>query len=140
MFTLYTLLLTLHILAVIAWFGTGLALFVLSRRVTAETEPFFTDHARWLGSKWFPATAGAAALTGIGLWIDGPWELGTTWIWIAVAGWVVTGVLATTQMDPAVGRWHGGDRTAAAKVRLLAQIDLALMTLIVADMVMKPGA
>ena len=102
MLDLYTVLLTVHILSVIAWFGTGMAVYVLSRRITPESRPFFTEHARWLGTKWFPATSGVAALSGIGLWIDGPWELGTVWIWIAVAGWVATGILATRVMEPAI--------------------------------------
>ena len=140
MLDLYTLLLTLHILAVVAWLGTGLAMVTFSSRVTAANEAVLTEHYSWLGAKWFPIASGLAALTGIGLWIDGPWELGTAWIIIAVVGWIASAIIGATQLDPAVRKWHEGDQAAASRFRQLARVDLTVLTLVVADMVIKPFA
>ncbi len=39
-----------------------------------------------------------------------------------------------------VRKWHEGDQAAAAHFRQLARVDLTVLTLVVADMVIKPFA
>lgn len=137
MFTLYTVVLTLHILAVIAWLGAGVTTQVLSAQAR--------DDATWprllspFAQRWFPATSGIAALTGVLLWIDGPYGLGELWILLAVAGWIASSVIGGTQLGPATERWAQGDLAARDRLITFARVDLVILTLVVADMVMKPG-
>lgn len=135
MFDLYAVLLTLHILAVIAWVGSGVLAFLIARRVE---DPSFPTWVNSIGPI-FPVTSFAAALAGIGLWIDGPWGFGEPWILIAVAGWLVSGFLGGARIEPAVRRWAEGDQTGRADYLKIARVDLSIMVVIVADMVMKPG-
>jgi hypothetical protein len=137
MFSLYTVLLTLHILLVVLWVGAGVTVQVITRMAT--------DNPNWpaifypFAEKWFPAVSGLTGLVGIGLWIDGPWGAGEPWIGIAVAGWLISSVVGATQLAPAVKRWSEGDVAARAKFVKVAQFDSLLLILIIADMVMKPG-
>jgi hypothetical protein len=135
--TLYTVLLTLHILLVICWLGAGITTVVISRMAAGNDawvgilEPF--------SSRWFPAASGLAGLTGVLLWIDGPWSFGEVWILLAVAGWVISSAIGATQLGPGVVRWAKGDLAGRAQYERLAPVDLAILLLIVADMVIKPG-
>jgi hypothetical protein len=137
MFTLYTVLLTLHISVVVAWVGAGMTVHVITRQSV--------DNPAWPGilvrfsEKWFPAVSGLAALTGILLWIDGPWGFGDLWILLAVAGWIASAAIGATQLSPRAARWAGGDQAVRAEFLTLVQVDQALLFLIIADMVLKPG-
>lgn len=139
MFTLYTVLLTVHILAVVAWLGGGIFAFLVSRQVQAADGPRFAA-AVSASAAVFPAAGGIAALSGIGMWIDGPWGFGEPWILIAVAGWIASSAVGGSQVSAAVKRWAEGDQAAAATYARYARVDLAILALVVADMVIKPGA
>ncbi len=137
MFTLYTVLLTLHILAVIGWLGAGVTLQVIS--ASARDNPAWPTLMSAFAGRWFPAVSGLAALTGILLWIDGPWDFGELWVLLAVAGWIVSSAIGATQLTPLSERWSGGDLAARASFLQIARVDSVILVLIVADMVMKPG-
>ena len=138
MFTLYTVLLTLHILLVICWLGAGITTTVISRQCNGDTAwaPLLAPLAR----KWFPITSGLTGLVGILLWIDGPYGFGELWILLAAAGWFISSGIGSTQLGPKVEKWaETGDRQYFDAYMKLAPIDLGLLVLIVVDMVMKPG-
>ena len=146
MFTLYTVLLTVHIVLVVLWVGAGSAQAVIGQRALKggpAGREFYAEQLEWFGTKWFPAVSGLAALFGVLLWIDGPWELGEVWILIAVVGWIVSSVIGATQLGPAVQAWREGgarvDDPAWAKLQRFVRIDQVLLMLIIADMVIKPG-
>jgi uncharacterized membrane protein len=137
MFTLYTVLLTIHILLVVAWLGAAITVQVITRMATDNPNwpPIFVAFAE----KWFAPISGLTGLFGIFLWIDGPWDFGEPWIGIAVAGWLISSVVGATQLAPNVKRWSEGDVSARARFVKIAQFDALLLVLIVADMVIKPG-
>ena len=137
MFTLYTVLLTVHILLVVAWLGSSITLQVITR--TATDNPNWPPIFYGFAEKWFPPITGLTALFGILLWIDGPWDFGEPWILIAVVGWLISSVVGATQLSPNVKRWSEGDPAGRAAFVKIAQVDALLLILIVADMVMKPG-
>ena len=139
MFTLYTVLLTLHIMLVVCWLGAGITTTVISRQ--CKGDPAWAPLLAPLASKWFPMTSGLTGLVGVLLWIDGPWDFGELWILLAVAGWFISSVIGATQLGPKVEQWaQTGDHAAFDAYIKLAPVDLVLLTLIVADMVMKPGS
>jgi uncharacterized membrane protein len=137
MFTLYTLLLTLHILLVILWLGAAITVQVMARQNAGNeaAAPMLEAFAE----RWFPAVSGLTGLVGILLWIDGPWDFGDLWILLAVAGWLFSSALGATQLGPSVKRWAQGDIAARDHFLRLAAIDQTILVLIVFDMVMKPG-
>jgi uncharacterized membrane protein len=137
MFTLYTVLLTLHILFVVAWLGSSMTVQVITR--LSGDDPAWPSIFTKFAEKWFPPITGITALFGVLLWIDGPWEFGEPWILIAVVGWIISSIVGATQLSPRVARWAEGDAAARAEFQKFAQADLLLLVLIVADMVMKPG-
>lgn len=138
MFTLYTVLLTLHILAVIGWLGAAVCVQVL----TAQAR----DQAAWpsmllrFAQGWFPPITGVTALLGVLLWIDGPWAFGELWLLLAVAGWLASAVIGARVLTPLVERWAAGDAAAGDRFKRLVKADTVLLVLIVADMVIKPGS
>ena len=144
MLDLYTVLLTLHITLVVLWLGAGVTLIVISHRVAAagpEGVSAFAPHLDWFGQKWFPMISGLTGLVGILLWIDGPWELGTVWLWIAVVGWLTSSVVGGTQLGPRAARINEtGSPEAVRDFLAIARIDLVVLFVVLADMVIKPFA
>jgi hypothetical protein len=137
MFTLYTVLLTLHILLVVCWLGAAITTQVITRQSADNPAAGPILHA--FAARWFPAVTGLTGLSGISLWIDGPWTFGELWILLAVAGWLISSFVGATRLGPNVERWSQGDVAARATFLQIARFDLLLLVLIVADMVMKPG-
>lgn len=137
MFTLYTVLLTLHILAVIAWLGAGVTVHTIT--ALSGDDPAWPRIFTAFAEKWFAPISGVTGLLGILLWIDGPWELGELWILLAVVGWIASSVIGATRLSPSVKRWAEGDAAGRVAYRRFAPIDITILVLIVADMVIKPG-
>ena len=149
----YELLLSLHILTIATWFGSGVALIVLGYR-TLRTGPdlfgSFLVPAGWWASRAHPAAGVIALLTGMGMVADADLSLGDTWLLLGLIGWVVAlaigGALIGRTSNAMVKRIESGGMTveelAASANRLLlyTRIESALLVLIVVDMVAKPGA
>lgn len=140
MLTLYTVLETLHVLAVICWLGAGITQQVMAV-ATGRGKPY-ADQLAWFGKRWFPAVSGITGLLGILLWIDGPWDFGELWIGLAVAGWLASMIIGATQLGPRAERYAASGATDTkvwAEFERLVRIDTVILLLIVADMVIKPG-
>ena len=148
----YELLKTLHILAIATWFGSGLAITVIGIRALAEgRQPFstFAMHAGWWAGKAHPAAGLVLLLTGFAMIADADISIGETWIVIALVGLVAAmglgGALVGRTSDDLMKRIKadGGmdDETTADARRLLlyTRLELAILVLVIADMVAKPG-
>jgi Predicted integral membrane protein (DUF2269) len=149
----YELLLFLHVLAVAAWFGSGLAITVLTYRVRAARDAAFGPyavHANWWAGRAHPTAAVVILLAGIGLVIEGDLSFGELWITLAFIGWIalmaiggaLTGKTGTALAERAGAPGAVDDpETQALTDRLLLsmRIELALLVLIIADMIAKPG-
>ena len=149
----YELLLTLHILGAALWFGSGLAITVISLRLlAAEPDTFgsFSLNAGWWAGRAHPAAALVILLAGFGMVADADLSLGEAWISIALAGWIVlmalggAGISRTgTELTKAYER-SGGALTAevrgiADRLLLFTRIETAILVVIIAVMVAKPG-
>ena len=152
--TLYELLLTLHVLAIATWFGSGLAITVMGiRALKAGTGPFSAvavNATEWAG-RAHPAAGVLLLLTGIGMVADADISLGEPWIIIALAGLVAAmgvggGLIGRTSVglvESIAG--NGGtlpeaERPAAERLLLYTRIESVILVLVIIDMVAKPGA
>ena len=148
----YELLLTLHILAIATWFGSGAALVVLGFR-TLRTGPevygSFIVPAAWWAGRAHPGSGVVLIATGFAMVADADLSLGDTWLVLGLIGWVVAtaigGALIGRTADQLVKRIEGGTLTAeelsepAGRILLYSRIELAVLVLLIADMVAKPG-
>ena len=151
--TWYELLKTLHVLAIAGWFGSGLAIVVIGiRTLAAGKGPFsaFALQAGWWAGKAHPAAGIVLLLTGFAMVADADISMGEPWISIALVGLIaamgVGGALigrTSTKLTAGIqARGEIDDEGVADARRLLlySRIELAILVLVVADMVAKPGA
>lgn len=150
----YELLLFLHILAMATWFGSGLAIMVLATRAQNVDGPAFGSfaiNAGWWAGRAHPAAGVILLLTGFAMVADADLDLGETWLILALVGLVVAfgigGALIGRASDAlskslqANGGNYGPEhREQAQQLILYSRIELAVLVLVIADMVAKPGA
>jgi len=150
----YELLLFLHVLAMATWVGSNAAIMVLATRalsVGGQTFGTFAINAAWWASRAHPAAGVVLLLTGFGMVADADLSVGETWVLLAIIGLVaafaIGGALIgrtsdelSSQVQTANGELTPELRPLAERLILFSRIELALLVLIVADMVAKPGA
>ena len=150
---MYELLLTLHVLGAALWFGSGLALTVVSTRLLrSEPQTFgpFATQAGWWAGRAHPAAAVLILLAGIGMVADAGLSFGEPWISIALAGWIVllaiggalisrTGTQLTAAYERSGGELTTEVRPVADRLLLYMRIETVVLVLVIADMVIKPG-
>jgi len=150
---LFELLLFLHLLAVATWFGSGLAIVVMGvRALKTGVGPFSTfavNANAWTG-RAHPAAGVVLLLTGMGMVAEADIPISEPWIIIALAGLVVAmgiggGLVGRTANDVSESiAAHGGalpdsERPTADRLLLYSRLELAVLVLVIADMVAKPG-
>ena len=152
----YELLKFLHILAIGLWFGSGLAIMVMATRAlkTGGGSGFgpFAINAGWWAGRAHPAAGVVLLLTGFGMVGDSDFvDFGDTWVWLGLVGLIaacgVGGALIgrssdelSKQLESTGGQFSEAQRPLAEQVVLYARIELAVLVLVIADMVAKPGA
>jgi len=147
----YTALKVIHILAAVLWLGGATMLAVLAirarRRSGEALVAIFRDVALLARRIFVPASL-VLVVTGFGLLATGdlPYEL---WVILALVGWAITFLAGLLILTPQVKRAeslleeHSPTSEAALgqvqRVLTLARLDLVVLTLVVLDMVVKPG-
>lgn len=149
----YELLKTLHVLAMALWFGSGLAILVIAMRVRALPDAFgsFALNAGWWASRAHPASGVVLLLTGFAMVGDSDFiEFGDTWVWLGLLGLVAafgvggaligrTSATLTERIEANGGALPADDRDLADQLFLYTRIELAILVLVIALMVAKPG-
>jgi Predicted integral membrane protein (DUF2269) len=147
----FELLLTIHILAVALWFGSGLAITVISYRLIGTRDaalgPFVTGAAWWAG-RAHPAASVVILLAGLGMVGDSEFvSFGDLWIILGLVGWVIVGALGGRFIGPTAEQLAetatAGGVTEAVKpladrLLLFTRIEAGLLALLIAIMVAKP--
>lgn len=150
--TTYELLLFGHLLFVVAWVGTDIAMQVLSLRVIAagpdRTAAFLSD-VEWLGTRLLTPSALLVVIFGFGLLSELDYSVGDTWIWLALAAFAASFVAGAGFLGPESGRIGNlvaergaDDPEVQARIRrilLVSRIELVILVLVILDMVVKPG-
>lgn len=150
--TLYEMLLTLHILAVVIWLGAGFLLAVLvfgaERAGNRMKEAGYHQDVAWLAPRLFIPASLATLLLGIALTVEGHWDFGQVWIVIALAGWAVSFGLGFFYFRPegerigALVEQNGPDypevERRIRRLNVIDRVQVAILFLVVVDMVLKP--
>jgi uncharacterized membrane protein len=149
----YELLKFVHIVAAMVWVGGVVILQFVALRTIWSGEPLrlvaFMRDAEWIGNRVILPSALVVILLGFLLVWDGPWELTTTWVWLALALYAVSFVLGLFVLTPqakrignrveAEGAESPGVQAQIKRVLNLGRIDIVLLVAIVYLMVVKPG-
>lgn len=153
--SLYGLLVLAHIVAAMIWVGGGIVALATARLVESSAEPAakraFAAIDAWTGARVFGPAAFSVVLFGILMvWQSEAWSFGQLWVWLSLTLAVASLVLGGAFFGPESGRIarlaseRGPDDIEVARRRarmaLLQNVDLAVILVIVALMVFKPGA
>lgn len=141
-----------HVLAAVAWVGGAILSQAQVAWVQGKGAQAFADlidFQAWLSTRYFAPLAVVVVLAGIGMVIVSGYNFTDTWIVIGIVLFLVTMFTGMLYLGPqsekikeALG--PGGERDAALQARidrvtLATRIDLAVLVLVIADMVIKPG-
>jgi uncharacterized membrane protein len=150
--TTYEALLFGHLLFVITWVGTDVAMQVLSFRAMAAGPQRMVEFMRdveWLGTRLLIPTSLLVLVFGILLVNEVGYDFGDTWITLAFAGYGFSFLLGAGFLGPETGRIGGliDERGAEdpevqrriGRILLLSRLELLVLIGVVLDMVLKPG-
>jgi uncharacterized membrane protein len=149
----YEFLLTVHVLAAIAWLGAAVCVQLLAVRADrsqdAEQMRKIADDAEWLAARLFIPASLLVLVLGILLTLDGPWEFSQTWIILGLAGYAFSFLVGLLFISPESGRIHrliGEQGAGHSEVRrrikrifLVSRVELVILVLVVVVMIVKPG-
>lgn len=146
------LLLTVHVLAAVAWVGGSvfaLALGYYLRRRDVETRVEYTRWTEWLGPRYFAPLSVAVIIAGPLLADDIGYDLDQTWLTLGFIGWFLSFLIGVgfypregkkrEQLIEQHGIAHESVAASVNRVLTMATIDTLIVTLVVIDMTTKPG-
>ena len=142
-------LLTVHIAAVMVWFGGGVVsrvFFQRIRRADLAHKIGFAADIEKIGPI-FGAASMIAAIAGVWMVIDRPdFAFGQAWVIIGIVGLVLSSAIGGGLLTPVERKLHteltaGGDGAAPVRrLNLLLSIDHTILVIVVWAMVVRPGA
>ena len=148
----YELFLFAHLVFVITWLGTDVAVQVLSFRTLAASPQRQVDFMRdveWLGQRLLIPASLLVLVFGFLLVNEIGYEVADTWILLALAGFAFSFVLGAGFLGPETGRIGrlvdergAEDPEVSRRIRrilLFSRVELVVLIAIVLDMVLKPG-
>ena len=148
----YSVLKTVHVLLAITWVGGGTILVTLIARARRATDydrlATLIQEIGFVGPRIFAPAGGLLVITGIWMVQNAgvPWKL---WVILGLVGWGATFVTGNFFLSPQGKKLEAslaeegpeGPRSVALMGTLLnvARVDVLVLTLVVIDMVIKPG-
>ena len=148
----YEFFLFAHLIFVITWLGTDVAVQVLSFRTLAASPQRQVDFMRdveWLGQRLLIPASLLVLVFGFLLVNEIGYEVADTWILLALAGFSFSFVLGAGFLGPETGRIGrlvdergAEDPEVSRRIRrilLFSRVELVVLIAIVLDMVLKPG-
>ena len=104
----YELLTFVHIAAAIIWIGGGTIIQFFALRTLAAGDPLrlvpFTRDVEWIGNRVLLPSALIVVVLGFLLIWDGPYELGMTWVWLALVLFGISFLLGVAVFTPEAKR------------------------------------
>ena len=148
----YEFLKSVHVLMAVVWVGGAIAIQILAFRILRENDAMrlatFSRDAGFLGQKVFAPASGILALAGVLMVIDA-WDFSDTWIMIGIAGFlatVVTGLFYLTptanKMAEEIEQKGPTDPSVQSLIKRLvsiSRVDAIVLSIVVLNMVIKPG-
>ncbi|HWC13472.1 MAG TPA: DUF2269 family protein [Actinomycetota bacterium] len=152
--SLYELLKTLHVLGAAAWAGAVIVSqflgFLAARSGQTDRMVAFIEDEAWLGPHYFAPISGVMLITGIAMVVQSGWQFEDTWVALGLVIFFVTVFLGMFLLGPKSERLaaairdrgldDAGVQADTQKLMRLTRLDLALLVLVIAIMVIKPGA
>jgi uncharacterized membrane protein len=148
---LYDWLLLGHVLSAMIWVGGGLMLVFVARRARASTDPRaiidFAESLSYIGPRVLAPAVVGVLLFGVWMVLDSAaWDFGQAWILIAIGLFVAAFLVGAVYLSRVALQMVGSEGADARRSRALLDrwlmgyaVVLAILVLIVADMVFKPG-
>jgi uncharacterized membrane protein len=151
----YDWLLLGHIVSAIAWVGGAITMQLVGARLfraeNAEAVAAFSRTAEWIGPRLYMPASLSVLGFGIALVaVSDAWSIGDLWIILGLVGIAVSAIGGAVFFGPQSKRIGEAIRTEGAdgqhtralirRLFVVGRIDLMILLLIVADMVLKPGA
>jgi uncharacterized membrane protein len=144
----------LHVLAAIIWVGSGIYAQALAMKVLGQGDPArmaaLAKDVGDLGKRLITPAAIAVLVFGVWLVAVSEWNFSDTWIVLGLVGIALTIVTGAGFLGPESERLGKlidergpTDPEIGRRIRRIvsvSRIDLVVLTLVVADMVFKPGA
>jgi uncharacterized membrane protein len=144
----------LHIVAAIAWIGSGLFVQYRGTRLRRAGTPEQTANlAREVAEStpWFIASSVTVLVFGVSLVLYSPvYGFTDAWILIGLAGYIATFVTGNFLIRPTVEKLSAAAasedpasptvQALIARLFAISRVDQVVLVLVVADMVFKPGA
>jgi uncharacterized membrane protein len=152
MFTTYTVLKSLHVLAAVVWVGGATATQIYAIRANRANDAprvvSFLGDVEWIGTRVFLPSS--LVIIATGFWMIGNGDLDfDLWIIFGLIVWIISAGVGSAFLGPESGRIANivaaegpSSPNALARIQrifLVSRIELLLLTLIVIDMVIKPG-
>ena len=149
----YEALFFLHILFVITWVGTDVAIqffYLRAKLVGPDRVANFVGDVEWLGLRLLNPASLLVLVSGVLLVIDQEaYDFSQFWVWIGLVMFAVSAGTGAGFLGPESGRIkaliesHGPEspevQRRTARILAISRIELVLLILIVLDMVVKPG-
>lgn len=153
MFEVYPILKFVHVAAVICWLGGGVLLSILAAQVrrdgSAEELAATLNRIEWFGKRYFSLLMIVTLIAGIGL-VQIGWSFSAPWVGIGFLGLFISGAIGGGYLGRkareikalvAEGGAHSAPAQAAiGQFLVAARVDIVVLTLVVVDMVLKPGS
>ena len=149
----YELLKFAHVGGAIVWIGGATMVQFFGARAMSSGDALrlvtFTRDAEWIGTRVMLPSALLVLAAGFLLIWDGPWDLGMTWVWLALVLFAISFVIGLAFLTPEAKRV--GDaveregpespavRSRISRIFMISRIDLVILFAIVFLMVTKPG-
>ena len=148
MFTTYTVLKTIHILAAATWVGGGSFVTALAARARREQDQqrlaAILRTVEPIAKRVFPGSGLVLVITGFWMIYNFGWPY-QTWVILGLIGWGYSFVAGGALIGPTVGKaveaFDANDPQATTFVTrflMLARFDSLVLALVVLDMVVKP--
>ena len=150
----YTILKMFHIVFAVIWVGGAVTINVLATRAVRSSDgprmATFAGEAGWMGQRIFAPSAGLVLISGILTVLNGHLGFGHAWVIVGLVGVGLTIITGAAFLGPAARRLQpviearGPDdpevRRLVSRLVTVGRIDLVVLFLVIADMVLKPGA
>lgn len=152
--TTYSVLKTLHVLAVVTWVGGAIAFNILGTRLRRANDPGalarVAREMETIANTVFLPSSIAVLVVGIWMVVISGWDFEDLWIAIGIAGIIATAITGSVVIGPRLrrigqaieerGASDAGVQHGIARLFEIARVDLAVLVLVIVVMVIKPGA
>lgn len=149
---MYEFLLSVHLLAAVAWVGGGITLHIMGRFARAAGGTRIVEYAReanMIGPRFYAPLSLILLVAGLLLVDEAGYDFSQAWISLALLGWIISFVIGVAFYGPqgkkleeaaaAEGPEGPGVLAIFERIRVVNMVEITILLLVVVDMAVKPG-